>query len=258
MKIDQSICNDWTLSPLKNCLEACGLKTKIASERRASLCAGVFLPCIYTSFRPCVFSASAGALFFCPACTCVLCPTRSPSVCIREPSSPRQIPGIHTSWQWKTDNQASSCHTSIPPRAPRDSLQHAFTHSRVAAKQNIRLLPVGSFSHVAGKRGSGDVCRVVSSVVQLCSLWISSLPSCHTEWNSLPHTVLNISCGVLSVTVSVFFFLPVFVCASVYTSPCVVMSESVWLCRGIGGKTAMKRFASKLDLQGSNAKKQWI
>lgn len=67
MKIDQSICNDWTLSPLINCLIACGLKIKIASEQSVSvsLCAGVFV-CIYSSFCLYVFAhASTGVFFLC-------------------------------------------------------------------------------------------------------------------------------------------------------------------------------------------------
>ena len=174
MKIDQSICNDWTLSPLKNCLGACGLKTKIASERRASLCAGASRPRIYTSFCPCVFSASAGVLFFCPACTCVLCRTWSPSVCIREPSCPPSDPRY-------------SYVLTVEDRSPGLKLPHIHPSEGSQRQPSTRIY---SFSRrcktkysaayywiILARRGEARVCRVVSSVVQLCSLWICCLPS---------------------------------------------------------------------------------
>lgn len=74
MKIDQSVCNDWAPSPVKNCLKACGLKIKIASERRAS--AGLFSRrCLrmylHFLFSACFFfflaRASAGVFFPCRA-----------------------------------------------------------------------------------------------------------------------------------------------------------------------------------------------
>lgn len=64
MKIDQSICNDWTLSPLKNCLKACGLKIKIASE--PSVSAAFVRRCflyVFTLLLPCL-CVSTGVFFF--------------------------------------------------------------------------------------------------------------------------------------------------------------------------------------------------
>lgn len=70
----------------------------------------------------CVFRAQVCS--FCAACTCMLCCTWVVlSVSRRCP--PCQISGIYKSRQWKTDHRASSCHTSILPRASKDSLQHA-------------------------------------------------------------------------------------------------------------------------------------
>ena len=60
---------------------------------------------------------------FCVTCKCVRCRTWALSVSRSCRSC--QISGIYKSWQWKTDHQASSCHTSILPRASKDSLQHA-------------------------------------------------------------------------------------------------------------------------------------
>lgn len=92
-----------------------------------ALCAGV--SCMYLHFFCflCVcFCVSTGVhtgVFFCVMCTCVLCRTWALSVSRSCPSC--QISGIYKSRQWKTDQQASSCQTSILPMASRDSLQHA-------------------------------------------------------------------------------------------------------------------------------------
>lgn len=57
------------------------------------LCAQVFFFHVFTLLSIHVSSRRAQVrCFFCPACTCVLCRTRSPSVCIREPSSPPSDP----------------------------------------------------------------------------------------------------------------------------------------------------------------------
>lgn len=68
MKIDQSICNDWTLSPLKNCIKACGLKAKIACAQSVSVarCAGV--SCAYLYFFWSVFLASVSTGVFLSCC----------------------------------------------------------------------------------------------------------------------------------------------------------------------------------------------
>lgn len=71
----------------------------------------------------CVFTRlSTSVLLFC-YCTCRLC--RRWALFVSRSCPPRQVSGIYKPRQWKTDHRASSCHTSIPPKASEDSLQHA-------------------------------------------------------------------------------------------------------------------------------------
>lgn len=87
------------------------------------LCAQVLLVCICTSFLLCGFARVNRCVLFVVPRTCVFCRTWALSVSRSCP--PCQISGIYKSRQWKTDHQASSCHTSILPRASKDSHQHA-------------------------------------------------------------------------------------------------------------------------------------
>lgn len=69
----------------------------------------------------CVFACVSTDVFF--LCCVHFCRSQALSASMSCP--PCQTSGIYKSRQWKTDHQASSCHTSILPRASKDSLQHA-------------------------------------------------------------------------------------------------------------------------------------
>lgn len=230
MKIDQSICNDWTLSPLKNCFKACGLKIKIASEQSVSLalCGGV--SCIYTSSL-CLDLDVLLLREWAQACS-FLCVSHAHAVfvvhghsivCIQE-LSPCQVSGIYKSRQWKTDHQDSSCRSSILPRASKDSLQHALLIPTLL-QTKISAAFYWFFLVCWGCSSAGSLGVVMSAELHESSgeqllfkfmLWMTLSPVCSAF----------ISCGVLTVTWS-WFHLSVFAYLST--------SLSVWSCLRVFG-----------------------
>lgn len=248
MKIDQSICNDWTLSPLKNCLKACGLKIKIASEQSVSLalCAGV--SCRYLHFLFYVFVCVSGymcvsehscVLFMMRAHACfvvhgwhclypgAVLPVRS-QVFINLDSG-RQITrpqaATHPSFQG-LPKTAFNMHYSFP----------------CCYKPNFQLLSLG-FSLAccrcpsAGKHRCGDVCRVVCIFrgTTLFSL-NSCFPSRHFEWHCPLHTVLRFP-AVRSLPPQV-----VFDCVCLHICVRLSVCGGVWerlLMYGIGKKNRL-------------------
>lgn len=242
MKIDQSICNDWTLSPLKNCLNACGLKIKIASEQSVSvaLCAGVcatYLHLLFVCF--CVFEHRC-VVFFCVlrahACFVVHGHCLYPGAVLLVRSqvfinldSGRQITrpqaATHPSFQG-LPKTAFNTHYSFP----------------CCYKPNFQLLSIGFASRAAGLRQREALGVVmfaelrVSSEVQLCSLWVSAFPSCHFEWHRPLCTVL---------TFPVVRCLPPqvgFACVCLHTCARLSVCLRVLVVKGIGGKTVFRRF----------------
>lgn len=181
MKIDQPICNDWTLSHLRDCLKACGLKIKIASEILSvsvALCAGVSLY-LHVFLSVCFCSCEHKCVLFVLPCTCVL--WRAWALSVSRSCPPCQNSGIYKSRQWKTDHQASSCRTSILPKASKDSLQHALLIPMLLQTKFSAAFPWFILACcgvcVSGRHGCGNDCRVdVSSEIQLCCLWIRALP----------------------------------------------------------------------------------
>lgn len=118
-------------------------------------------------------------------------------VCIQELSS---LSGIYKSRQWKTDHQASSCHTSILPRVSKDSLQHALlTPMLLQTKFSAAFLWFSFFRLVccvggctSRKHGCGDVYRVVSIFRGTTLFSLNSCsPSCHSEWRCPLRAVLQ-------------------------------------------------------------------
>lgn len=72
--------------------------------------------------------------------TCAFCHTRAFSLKRSQPVC--QVVFFYKPWQQKTDHRASSCHTSILPRASEDRLQHALTFPGATSKQIFCSFPV--------------------------------------------------------------------------------------------------------------------
>lgn len=249
MKIDQSICNDWTLSSLKNCLKACGLKIKIASEQSVSLalCAGV--SCMYLHLFVCV------CVYVCVFCVCehrcVLFVLRAHACFVVHGQRlyPRAVLPVRSQVFISLD---SGRQITRPQAATHPSFQGlpktAFNmHYSLPCcyKPNFQLLSIGLSSRAVGVRQRDALARrcCVYPEVQLCSFWIHAFP--HATLNDTVPCVQRLHflwCAVCHLEL----VSPVSVCIFVYTSLCVVVSESAW-CRVLGKKWSLRDLCPWLD-----------
>lgn len=171
MKIDQSICNDWTLSPLENSLKLCVLKITMNSECVSSfVCRCSWDACVCVSSlvwaRVCCFSvtAHAGSVAdgHCLYPEAVL-PVRS-QVFINLDSG-RRI----------TEPQAAT-HPSLQ-RLPKTAFN---THYSFPGRYQPHFQPLGGFASHVWVCSSGMWSRQRSCVYLLrcnfCSLWFFAIP----------------------------------------------------------------------------------
>ncbi len=200
------------------------------------LCVQVLPVYIYTSFSVWCCACERRCVLFVVTRTCVFCRTRALSVSRSCP--PCQISGIYKSRQWKTDHRASSCHTSILPRASTDSLQHVLLipvllPTKFSAALHWFVLALCGRASVGGVGVLTSAELRVSTEVQLCSLWIPAFPRA-----TLNDTVPRVQClHILRCAVCHLELVsPVFVCIFPRASLRVAVAESAVLCRVLGEK----------------------